>query len=209
MYCDESHVGLSAVLMQDGRVIAYASRQLTVYEKNNAIHDLELEAIVHAFMIWRHNLYGVLCEGKANVVADALSQKAESLDSLEYLPAMERPLALDVQDLANQFVILDVSEQSRDIVQHGDAKEVTIRDNGVLQMQGRLCVPNVDSFHELILQEAHSSRYSIHPGTAKMYQELRQPYWWRRMKKDIVECVARYLNCQKVKYEHQRSDGLL
>ena len=119
-------------------------------------------------------------------MADALSRKAESLGSLAYLPVAERPLALDVQALANQFVRMDISEPSRvlacvvsqsslydrirerqyddphllvlkDTVQHGDAKEVTIRDDGVLWMQGRLCVPNVDGLHEMILQEAHSS----------------------------------------------------
>ncbi|XP_070039642.1 uncharacterized protein [Nicotiana tomentosiformis] len=79
------------VLMQDGKVIAYASGQLKVNEKNYPVHDLELEAI-------------------ANVVADALSRKAMSIASLAYILDGERPLAADVQTLANQFVRLDVSE---------------------------------------------------------------------------------------------------
>ncbi|XP_070032773.1 uncharacterized protein [Nicotiana tomentosiformis] len=157
------------------------------------------------------------------MVVDALSGKAESLGSLAYLPAVESLLALDVQAVANQFVRLDILEASRvlacvvsrsflydsikerqykkphllvlkDMVQHGDANEVTIGDDRTLWMQGRLCVPNVDGMRELILQEAHNSRYSIHPGDAKMFQDLRQHYWWRRMKKDIVEYVARCLN---------------
>ncbi|XP_070017130.1 uncharacterized protein [Nicotiana sylvestris] len=82
-----------------------------------------------------------------------------------------------------------------DTVQHADAKEVSIGDNGVLRMQGQICVPNVDGLREFILEESHSSRYSIHPGAVKMYQGLRKHYWWRRMKKDIVEFVARCLNC--------------
>ncbi|MBW3919187.1 hypothetical protein HHB59_11165, partial [Neisseria meningitidis] len=90
----------------------------------------------------------------------------------------------------------------------GGAKKVTLGDDGVLRLQGRVCVPNVDGIRDLILAEAHSSRYSIHPGAAKMYQDLRQHYWWRRMKKDIVAYVARCLNCQQVKYEHQRPGGL-
>ncbi|XP_070032237.1 uncharacterized protein [Nicotiana tomentosiformis] len=73
----------------------------------------------------------------------------------------------------------------KDTVQHGDARDVTIVDDGVLRMHGWICVPNVDGLHELILEEAHSLRYSIHPGVAKIYQDLRQHYWWRRMKKDI------------------------
>ena len=70
-------------------------------------------------------------------------------------------------------------------------------------------MPNVGELRELILKEAHSSRYSIHPGAAKIYQDLWQHYWWRRMKKDIVAYVAQCLNCQQVKYEHQRPGGLL
>ncbi|XP_070036997.1 uncharacterized protein [Nicotiana tomentosiformis] len=70
---------------------------------------------------------------------------------------------------------------------HGDAKEVTIRDNGVLRLQGRFCVPIVDDLREAILEKAHSSLYSIHPGATKIYRDLRQHYWWRWMKKDIVE----------------------
>ncbi|XP_070013652.1 uncharacterized protein [Nicotiana sylvestris] len=139
---------------------------------------------------------------KANMVADALSRKSASMGSLAYIPVGESPLALDVQVLANQFVRLDVSEPShvlafivarsslferirerqyddphllvlRDTVRHVDAKQVTVRDNGVLRMQGRVCVPNVDGLRKLILVEDHNSRYSIHLGAAKMYQNLR------------------------------------
>ncbi|XP_070042813.1 uncharacterized protein [Nicotiana tomentosiformis] len=107
------------------------------------------------------------------MVADALSRKAKSLGSLAYLPTAKRPLALDVQALANQFVRLDVSDPShvlasmvsrcslydynrerqyedpyllvlKDTVQHGNAKEVSIGDDSVFHMKGRLCMPNVD-----------------------------------------------------------------
>lgn len=97
----------------------------------------------------------------------------------------------------------------REMVLWGGAKEVTIGADGVLRFQDRLCVPNVDGLRKMILEEAHSSRYSIHPGATNMYRDLWQHYWWRRMKKDIVEYVARCLNCQQVKYEHQRPGGLL
>nr|GFA77555.1 putative reverse transcriptase domain-containing protein [Tanacetum cinerariifolium] len=73
VYCDASHKGLGAVLMRKEKVIAYASRQLKVHEKNYTIHDLELGAVVFALKIWRHYLYG-----KANVVANALSRKERS-----------------------------------------------------------------------------------------------------------------------------------
>ncbi|GJU29711.1 putative reverse transcriptase domain-containing protein [Tanacetum coccineum] len=58
VYCDASHKGLGAVLMQREKVIAYASRQLKVHKKNYTTHDLELGSVVFALMIWRHYLYG-------------------------------------------------------------------------------------------------------------------------------------------------------
>nr|GFA03932.1 reverse transcriptase domain-containing protein [Tanacetum cinerariifolium] len=75
VYCDASHKGLGAILMQREKVIAYASRQLKIHEKNYTTHDLELGSVVFALKIWRHYLYGTKCTGKANVVADALSHK--------------------------------------------------------------------------------------------------------------------------------------
>ncbi|XP_070010012.1 uncharacterized protein [Nicotiana sylvestris] len=105
----------------------------------------------------------------------------------------------------NEFLASPVHDR----VQHDDASDVTIGDDGVLRMQDRICLPNVDGLRELILEEANSSRYSIHLGAAKMYQYLREHYWRSRMKKDIVGFVAWCLNYQQVKYEHQRSGGLL
>ncbi|XP_070002564.1 uncharacterized protein [Nicotiana sylvestris] len=62
VYYDASLIGLGVVLMQDDKVIAYASRQLKIHEKNYPVHDLELGSILHALKIWRHYLYGVACE---------------------------------------------------------------------------------------------------------------------------------------------------
>ncbi|WVZ53112.1 hypothetical protein U9M48_004098 [Paspalum notatum var. saurae] len=62
VYCDASKEGLGCVLMQEGKVIAYASRQLRKHEVNYPTHDLELAAVVHALKIWRHYLFGTKCE---------------------------------------------------------------------------------------------------------------------------------------------------
>ena len=78
-----------------------------------------------------------------------------------------------------------------------------------LRIKGRVCVPRVDNLIHTIFIEAHSSRYSIHPGATKMYRELKQHFWWSRMKRVIVDFVAQCLNFQKVKYEHQRPGGTL
>ncbi|WMV14593.1 hypothetical protein MTR67_007978 [Solanum verrucosum] len=58
------------------------------------------------------------------------------------------------------------------------------------------------------MDEAHSSRYSIHPGSTKMYRDLREVYWWSSMKKGIAEFVPKCPNFQQVKVEHQRPSGL-
>ena len=78
----------------------------------------------------------------------------------------------------------------------------------MFRYQGRLCVSKVDEIKESILGEAHSSRYSIHPGATRMYHDLREVYWWEVIKKDIDEIVADCPNCQLVKVEYQRSGGL-
>ncbi|PKI73048.1 hypothetical protein CRG98_006543 [Punica granatum] len=62
IYSDASHQGLGCVLMQNGRVVTYASRQLRNHEKNYPTHDLELAAVVFALKLWRHYLYGARCE---------------------------------------------------------------------------------------------------------------------------------------------------
>jgi hypothetical protein len=71
VFCDASKTGLSYVLMQEGRVIAYASHQLRKHEANYLTHDLELAAVVHAVKIWRHYLLGNVC----NIFTDHKSLK--------------------------------------------------------------------------------------------------------------------------------------
>ncbi|XP_070046685.1 uncharacterized protein [Nicotiana tomentosiformis] len=143
------------------------------------------------------------------------------MGSLAYTLVGERPLALDVQALANRFVRLDVSKSSRvlacvvaqaSLLEHIEARQfndphLLIGDDGVMQLQSRICVLNTDGLRELILEEAHSFRYSIHPGDTKMYCGLKQHYQWQKMKKDIVGHVSWCLNYQEVKYDHQKSGG--
>ncbi|XP_070039757.1 uncharacterized protein [Nicotiana tomentosiformis] len=115
------------------------------------------------------------CPGKANVVADALSRKAVSMSSLAYILVSERPLASDVSEL-NQVLSFTVYRSSlyqrikecqyddpyllvlKDIVQYGDAKKVSVRDDGVLRMQGGICVPNVDGLHLFGLEDSSKGK---------------------------------------------------
>ncbi|KAH0711565.1 hypothetical protein KY289_007524 [Solanum tuberosum] len=274
VYCDASRVGLGCVLMQNGKVIAYASRQLKVHEKNYPTHDLELAAVVFALKIWRHYLYGVHVDvftdhkslqyvftqkelnlrqrrwlellkdydlsilyhpGKANVVADALSRL--SMGSTTHIEEGKKELARDVHRLACLGVrFTDSAEGGITVTSRAESslmsevKEKQDQDpillelkanvqkqrvlafeqggDGALRYQGRLCVPMVGRLQEKIMEEAHSSRYSIHPGSTKMYRDLREVYWWNGMKKGIAEFVAKCPNCQQVKVEHQRPGGL-
>ena len=68
----------------------------------------------------------------------------------------------------------------------------------MLRYQGRLSVPNVDELRDQILEEAHGSHDSIHPGWTKMYHDLREIYWLEGMKKDVVEFFVKFQNCQEV-----------
>ncbi|GKF64027.1 putative reverse transcriptase domain-containing protein, partial [Tanacetum coccineum] len=61
----------------------------------------------------------------------------------------------------------------------------------------------------VIMHESHKSKYSIHPGSEKMYQDIKKLYWWPNMKADIATYVSKCLTCAKVKAEHQRQSGLL
>jgi hypothetical protein len=81
-------------------------------------------------------------------------------------------------------------------------------EQGVLWFKNFLCVPKGEA-REVLLNEAHNLAYSIHPGTTKMYLDLKTRYWWRGMKKEIAQYVARCDTCQRTKAEHQKPVGLL
>jgi transposase InsO family protein len=70
-------------------------------------------------------------------------------------------------------------------------------------------VPDVNDLRKLILSEAHDTAYSIHPGSTKMYYDLKERFWWYGMKRSVAEYVAICDTCQRVKAEHQRPAGLL
>ncbi|GJY05799.1 putative reverse transcriptase domain-containing protein [Tanacetum coccineum] len=78
-----------------------------------------------------------------------------------------------------------------------------------LYFMDRMWVPLVGGVRTVIMDEAHKSKYYVHPGADKMYHDLRDMYWWPRMKKDIATYVSKCLMCSKVKAEHQRPSGLL
>ncbi|GKD89906.1 putative reverse transcriptase domain-containing protein, partial [Tanacetum coccineum] len=229
VYCDASRKGLGTVLMQREKVIAYALCQLKIHEKNYTTHDLELGAIVFTLKMWRHYLYGTKCIvftdhkslqhildqkelnmrqrrllellsdydceiryhlGKANVVADALSRK-------------ERIKPLRAQNEARK----EENYGTKDLC--GMIKKLEPLADGTLCLNGRSWIPCRGNLRELIMHESHKSKYSIHPGSDKMYQDLKKLYWWPNMKAEIATYVGKCLTCAKVKAEYQKPSGLL
>nr|GEW39556.1 putative reverse transcriptase domain-containing protein [Tanacetum cinerariifolium] len=83
------------------------------------------------------------------------------------------------------------------------------RTDGTLCLHGRSWLPCYDYLRSVIMHESHKSKYSIHPGSKKMYQDIKKLYWWPNMKAGIATYVSKYLTCAKVKAEHQRPSGLL
>ncbi|GKA08646.1 putative reverse transcriptase domain-containing protein [Tanacetum coccineum] len=84
-----------------------------------------------------------------------------------------------------------------------------IHSDGIRYFENRVWLPLFGGLRDLIMHESHKSKYSIHPGSDKMYQDLKKLYWWPNMKADIATYVSKCLTCAKVKAEHQRPSGLL
>ncbi|GJW46479.1 putative reverse transcriptase domain-containing protein, partial [Tanacetum coccineum] len=133
VYCDASRKGLGAVLMQREKVIAYASRQLKIHEKNYTTHDLELGAII--------------------LEAQIKPRKEENYET---------------EDLC------------------GMIKKLEPRVDGTLCLNGRSWIPCFGDLRELIMHESHKLKYSVHPGSDKMYQDLKKLYWWPNIKAKIA-----------------------
>ncbi|GJR81508.1 putative reverse transcriptase domain-containing protein [Tanacetum coccineum] len=223
-YCDASKKGLGAVLMQREKVIAYASRQLKIYEKNYTTHDLELGAVVFALKIWRHYLYGT----KYTVFTDhkslqhILNQKEKERDQ----PLRVRALVMTIGlDLPKQILNAQTEARKPENIKNEDVGGMLVenaknpeairteklepRADGTLCLNGRSWLPCYGDLRTVIMHESHKSKYSIHPGSDKMYQDMKKLYWWPNMKADIATYVSRCLTCAKVKAEHQRPSGLL
>ena len=90
-------------------------------------------------------------------------------------------------------------------------KKIEFEENvrGLKTVRRRVWVPKFGGNRKMILEDVHKSKYSIHPGSTKMYRDLRRHYWWPGMKRDVAEFVQKCLTCQQVKAEHQKPAGLL
>ncbi|XP_071906072.1 uncharacterized protein [Coffea arabica] len=94
-------------------------------------------------------------------------------------------------------------------VKIGDQTDFTLGSDGILRFRNRVVMPKDEGLRKEILEEAHRSKFTVHPGGNKMYQDLKSLYWWKNMKKEIAQFVQTCLVCQQVKAEHQKPSGLL
>ncbi|GKB14301.1 putative reverse transcriptase domain-containing protein [Tanacetum coccineum] len=92
---------------------------------------------------------------------------------------------------------------------HGLDQQMERKKDESLYFMDRIWVPLVGGVRTIIMDEAHKTRYSVHPGADKMYHVLRDMYWWLGIKRDIATYVSKCLTCLKVKAEHQRPSDLL
>jgi hypothetical protein len=97
----------------------------------------------------------------------------------------------------------------REKMEAGKANCFRKDDQRVIWFKDRIVVPKDAEVRQQILDEAHLSRYSIHPGSTKMYQDLKQHYWWTKMKIEIACYVARCDTCRRVKAIHMKTAGPL
>jgi hypothetical protein len=176
------------------------------------IKDYELEVHYHP--------------GKANVVADALSRMAHC----NYLPAVHltreesSTRVLPNLSLFNITPTLNlngeiIAVQKNDVgmghikrkIQEGDPKVACFHEDveGTLWFKGRLVVPKREALKKKILHEAHTSRYYIHPGSTKMYHDLRQQFWWTRIKHETARYVSECDTYRKVNADYIKPGGLL
>ncbi|WVZ92635.1 hypothetical protein U9M48_038684 [Paspalum notatum var. saurae] len=233
VYCDASGQGLGCVLMQEGRVIAYASHQLRKHEANYPTHDFELAAVVHALKIWRHYLLDNTCHiytdhkslkyiftqpelnmrqrwwleliknydleihyhlGKANVVANALSRRAHcnviearptarvicwEMDEIEMPTEPLGELYSLIIEPTIKDLIIAAQKQDQGMAhireRIGEEKNAcfALDDQGILWFKNCLVVPKDMELRKKILDEAHTSMFTMHPSSNKMYQDLK------------------------------------
>jgi hypothetical protein len=166
--------------------------------------------------------------GKANMVADALSRRSYGQQLVSKNTHLQEEIAqlnmhIVCQPQNGSLKVQPTLEEEIKKTQHRDKYLMKIReqtgenkapyfkvdDKGTLWYKDMICVPKVGKFQELILDEAHNSTYSIHPGATKMYMDLKESYWWNGMKADVARFVAQCDVCQRVKAEHQKPVGLL
>ncbi|GKC97614.1 putative reverse transcriptase domain-containing protein [Tanacetum coccineum] len=191
----------------------YGTKCVVFTDHKSLQHILDQEELNMRQRRWLELLSDYDCElryhlGKANVVADALSRKSRPK------PLRVRALVVTV-GLNLPARILNAQVEARkeenygteDL--HGMIKNLEPRVDGTLCLKNRSWIPCFGDLRALIMHESHKSKYSIHPRSDKMYQDLKKLYRWPNMKAEIATYVSKCMTCAKVKAEYQKLSGLL
>ncbi|GKC07122.1 putative reverse transcriptase domain-containing protein [Tanacetum coccineum] len=222
VYCDASHKGLGAVLIQNEKIwrhYLYGTKRTVFTDHKSLQHILDQKELNMRQRRWLELLSDYDCEiryhpGKANVVADALSRKER------IKPLRVRALVMTIGlNLPKQILEAQIEAQKPENIKNEDVggmirkdipkEKLEPRADGTLCLNGRSWLPCYGDLRTVIMHESHKSKYSIHPGSDKMYQDMKKLYWWPNMKADIATYVSKCLTCAKVKAEHQRPSELL
>ncbi|GKA70047.1 putative reverse transcriptase domain-containing protein [Tanacetum coccineum] len=205
VYCEASHKGLGVVLMQNEKVIAYASRQLKIHEKNYTTRDLELGAVVFALTIWRHYLYGTKCTifTDHKILQHILGQNELNMKQRRWLELLSdydceicyhprkqfleaqtearKPKNLKDEDVGGMLV--KTSRES----ENPKKEKLEPRADRTLSLNSRSWLLYYGDLRTLIMHESHKSKYYVHPGSNKMYQNKKKLYWWLNMKAEVFD----------------------
>ncbi|WVZ90266.1 hypothetical protein U9M48_036580 [Paspalum notatum var. saurae] len=168
--------------------------------------------------------------GKVNVVADALSRKAHcnfietrptvrvlycEIGEVEIPSVLEAELYNLVLEPTIKDQVIEAQKQDKGMAhireEINDKKKACFKldEEGVLWFKNRLVVPKDMELRKKILDEAHTSMFAMHPGSNKMYQDLKQKFWWTHMKREIAKYVSECDVCQRVKADHLKPAGML
>ncbi|GJU73064.1 putative reverse transcriptase domain-containing protein [Tanacetum coccineum] len=222
----DSDLELGAVVfaLKIWRHYLYGTKCTVFTDHKSLQHILDQKELNMRQRRWLELLSDYDCEiryhpGKANVVADALSRK-------EREPLRVRALVMTIGlDLPKQILKAQTEARKPENIKKEDVGGILVenskdpeklrteklepRADGTLCLNGRSWLPCYGDLRTVIMHESHKSKYSIHPGSDKMYQDMKKLYWWPNMKANIATYVSKCLTCAKVKAEHQRPSGLL
>ncbi|GJU51190.1 putative reverse transcriptase domain-containing protein [Tanacetum coccineum] len=214
VYCDASQFkGAVIFALKIWRHYLYGTKCTVFTDHKSLQHILRQKELNMRQRRWLELLADYDCEicyhpGKANVVADALSRKKR------IKPLRVRALILTVHPkLPSQILEAQNEALKEENVKNenlrGMDKSFEIRPDGTRCIKNRSWLPLFGGLRDLIMHESHKSKYSIHPGSDKMYHDLKKLYWWPNMKAIIAEYVSKCLTCSRVKAECQKPSGLL
>ncbi|GJZ95450.1 putative reverse transcriptase domain-containing protein [Tanacetum coccineum] len=192
VYCDASHKGLGVVLMQrEKRHYLYGTKCMVFTDQKSLQHILDQKELNMRQRYW-----------------------------LELLTITGRALVMTIGfDLPKQILEAQIEAQKPENIKNEDVGGMIRKDipkeklepcaDGTLCLNGKSWLPCYRDLRTMIVHESHKSKYSIHPGFNKMYQDMKKLYWWPNVKADIATYVRKCLTCARVKAEHQRPSGLL